>query len=149
MSAAMDNSDPRGTPTKVNGSRRGGRDEPTLLFPETPNQLPLNFSSNSFSDILPRNGISDLPTPGRFSSVDVSYMADDYTNFGDLPTPADRSESVASAVNINLGVESVFDGWEIGDRYQIERIIGRGSYGEVVQAIDLQFAILSYHVTVV
>lgn len=119
-----------------NGARRKARDEPSFFFPEVSSQTSTN-GSNSFSGSLPWNA-GDLPTPGRFSSVDMSYMNDDYTNFGDLPTPTDRAESVSSAVNLNLGVESIFDGWEIGDRYQIERIIGRGSYGEVVQAIDIQ-----------
>jgi hypothetical protein len=93
--------------------------------------------THSFSDNLTNScSYGDLPTPvsGGFSSV--AYANDDFTNFGDLPTPADRSESVSSV--ILGGVESVFDGWNIADRYQIERIIGRGSYGEVVQAIDTQ-----------
>jgi hypothetical protein len=33
-----------------------------------------------------------------------------------------------------------FDKWDVGDRYQLRRILGRGSYGEVAQAIDLQVA---------
>lgn len=94
--------------------------------------------THSFPDNLTNScGYGDLPTPivsGVFSSV--AYTNEDFTNFGDLPTPADRSESVSSV--LLGGVESVFDGWNIADRYQIERIIGRGSYGEVVQAIDSQ-----------
>lgn len=93
--------------------------------------------THSFSENLTNScPYGDLPTPvsGGFSSV--AYANENFTNFGDLPTPADRSESVSSV--ILGGVESVFDGWDIADRYQIERIIGRGSYGEVVQAIDAQ-----------
>ncbi|KAL3817579.1 hypothetical protein ACHAXA_010598 [Cyclostephanos tholiformis] len=39
-----------------------------------------------------------------------------------------------------------FDKWNVGDRYQLKRILGRGSYGVVAQAIDLQ-AVASHQKT--
>ena len=31
-----------------------------------------------------------------------------------------------------------FEKWDVGKRYQLERMLGRGSYGEVAQSVDLQ-----------
>ncbi|KAL7535773.1 hypothetical protein ACHAXR_008376 [Thalassiosira sp. AJA248-18] len=33
--------------------------------------------------------------------------------------------------------KSDFDRWDVGDRYQLKRMLGCGSYGEVAQAVDL------------
>lgn len=90
--------------------------------------------------------ISDIPTPKQFNSINninsinsINNNNEEITNFGDLPTPADRSDSVTSLLNSqSIGIDSIFNGWDLGEKYQIERIIGRGSYGEVVQAVDIK-----------
>jgi hypothetical protein len=100
----------------------------------TPPPIAANEKNFKRSVSSSSSGIGDAVTP-IFSNFDV----DDAMNFGDLPTPADRSDSVASIFNPPPpGLSSIYDKWELPDDYQIERIIGRGSYGEVVQALDLR-----------
>ena len=48
-------------------------------------------------------------------------------------TPAPKAESSESRV---LSMTEDFSEWAVGDRYELIRILGRGSYGEVAQAVD-------------
>lgn len=48
-------------------------------------------------------------------------------------TPAPKTDSAGSRV---LSMTEDFSEWAVGDRYEMIRILGRGSYGEVAQAVD-------------
>jgi Protein kinase domain len=48
------------------------------------------------------------------------------------PTPADRKKPSTSK-----SLPEDFSDWAVGDRYKLIRMLGRGSYGEVAQALDL------------
>lgn len=37
-----------------------------------------------------------------------------------------------------LPLQEDFSDWAVGDRYEMVRLLGRGSYGEVAQALDLR-----------
>eukprot|EP00607_Mallomonas_marina_P001977 CAMPEP_0182427044 /NCGR_PEP_ID=MMETSP1167-20130531/13545_1 /TAXON_ID=2988 /ORGANISM="Mallomonas Sp, Strain CCMP3275" /LENGTH=562 /DNA_ID=CAMNT_0024608865 /DNA_START=90 /DNA_END=1778 /DNA_ORIENTATION=+ len=72
-----------------------------------------------------------------FSSSDIS--------FGDLPTPRPTSGDF-DGLNRSLSEQRIaqdekneyeyFEDWEVGSRYKLFRILGHGSYGEVVEGFD-------------
>eukprot|EP00602_Paraphysomonas_sp_CaronLab_P006898 CAMPEP_0185023074 /NCGR_PEP_ID=MMETSP1103-20130426/5774_1 /TAXON_ID=36769 /ORGANISM="Paraphysomonas bandaiensis, Strain Caron Lab Isolate" /LENGTH=544 /DNA_ID=CAMNT_0027555491 /DNA_START=52 /DNA_END=1686 /DNA_ORIENTATION=- len=78
------------------------------------------------------SGMSGFTTPFHYSND----MNDGSMCFGDLPTPADRSDSAASVFDPPPPPGVQLNGWDIDDHYTIKRVIGRGSYGEVSQALD-------------
>jgi hypothetical protein len=56
----------------------------------------------------------------------------------DVATPKPPPTAAASAATAAPTVlPDDFSNWAVGDRYQLIRILGRGSYGEVAQAIDV------------
>jgi Protein kinase domain len=53
---------------------------------------------------------------------------------GVTPAPNKSDASASSARALSLSED--FSEWAVGDRYEMIRILGRGSYGEVAQAVD-------------
>lgn len=78
------------------------------------------------------SGISGIMSPSAFSARAYSDM----NEFGDLPTPTDRPDSAASIFFPPHPGMDLFETWDIKGKYIPQRIIGKGSYGEVVQGID-------------
>lgn len=50
-------------------------------------------------------------------------------------TPAPKRADISSSGRV-LHMSEDFSEWAVGDRYEMVRILGRGSYGEVAQAVD-------------
>jgi Protein kinase domain len=51
-------------------------------------------------------------------------------------TPAPNKSDASAGSTRGLSLSEDFSEWAVGDRYEMIRILGRGSYGEVAQAVD-------------
>lgn len=107
-----------------------------------------NKISTSAATIVRSNDVSDLPTPPLEWDNETNTQA-----INDIQTPyfnttTDEGEGSGSYMNDNNGnnnykrtsssnnTYSPYESWLVGDHYQLVRILGKGSYGEVVEAID-------------
>jgi hypothetical protein len=118
-----------------------------------PNCLGLSLSFDMLSDGLIGPPTLPCATPllsPMFTAGGHMVNADRLTQVGPL-TPALETPAAAAATPLPprtadatpkpshpLPLPEDFSNWSVGDRYQLVRILGRGSYGEVAQAIDVR-----------
>lgn len=91
-------------------------------------------ASGSRNNVSRRNRVTRTPSSGDASGVQFLPSVDDQTKNTKYASTPKEKENVG--VNKSFYLSS-FDTWNLDPQeYQIVRILGKGSYGEVVEAID-------------
>jgi hypothetical protein len=154
------------SPSDLSSSSRGARDGSmspinTGFVPEVPPAPPSTPASQVQT---PSNRFDGLSTPLPYESLKNAYYLEQQQQLADgavtpapprtttrtaAPTPkaeAGTAEPTSTTARPKQQSQSQqqtpliddFTEWAVGKRYQLLRILGRGSYGQVAQAVDLQ-----------
>lgn len=125
----------------ASGDRRGAMSPiPTMYsqgVPPAPPSTPAT-QTNTFSwDLGPAT-----PLPFQAEVLNATKLEKQHLMTEGAATPAPTRTPAASQASTAettkpAALPEDFSEWAVGDRYQMMRILGRGSYGEVAQALDL------------
>jgi hypothetical protein len=99
------------------------------LFPPAPPSTPASFAS-----VFSFEGAA-TPLPMQSSVRNAAQLEQQQLLAEGAATPAPTKSSSSSSSKGGALPED-FSDWAVGDRYELIRILGRGSYGEVAQAVD-------------
>ncbi|CAB9517063.1 Mitogen-activated protein kinase HOG1 (Fragment) [Seminavis robusta] len=100
---------------------------------EVPPAPPSTPASNQNTASLLDPGLA-TPLPIRDSVLNAFQLERQQMLSEGGITPAPKSDSSVGARPVSLTED--FSEWAVGDRYEMIRILGKGSYGEVAQAVD-------------
>jgi hypothetical protein len=99
------------------------------LFPPAPPSTPASFAS-----VFSFEGAA-TPLPMQSSVRNAAQLEHQQLLAEGAATPAPTKPAAANSSKGGALPED-FSDWAVGDRYELIRILGRGSYGEVAQAVD-------------
>jgi hypothetical protein len=101
------------------------------LFPPAPPSTPASFAS-----VFSFDGAA-TPLPMQSSVRNAAQLEQQQLLAEGAATPAPTKPAASNGTSSKGGaLPEDFSDWAVGDRYELIRILGRGSYGEVAQAVD-------------
>ncbi len=121
-------------------SRRDGSNSPgTPYVPEVP-PAPPSTPASDFKSVLSSSQLDGMSSPLPYAAVMNAAQLERQQQFAEgaaTPAPTKRATNRTEAYESSRSLIDDFTGWVVGDRYKLVRMLGRGSYGEVAQALDL------------
>jgi hypothetical protein len=129
------------SPSDLSSSSRGGRGRDSSMSPVTPYvpEVPPAPPSTPASDFqsIPSNRFDGISTPLPYSAFqNADQLLEQQQLAEGAVTPAPTKRDVPKNPQQQT-LSDDFSEWAVSDRYQLLRMLGRGSYGEVAQALDL------------
>lgn len=109
--------------------------------PPAPPSTPASTTSNNVWDFGASMTPAGLMTPLSMQPAvaNASQLEQQQLLMEGAATPAPtRGDKSATAKAPHTVLSDDFSDWAVGERYEMVRVLGRGSYGEVAQAIDLR-----------
>jgi len=107
--------------------------------PPAPPSTPASTSNvwDFGSSMMPAGLMTPLPVQPAVANTSQLEMQQLLMEGAATPAP-NRGDDTGPAASNHTVLSEDFSDWAVGDRYEMVRVLGRGSYGEVAQAIDLK-----------
>ena len=128
------------SPSDLSASSRSGRDASlspvTPFVPEVP-PAPPSTPASDYRATISSSRFEGLSTPLPYSAVKNADKLEQQQLLSEGAVTPAPTKPEKPPKQKQQALTDDFSEWAVGDRYQLLRMLGRGSYGEVAQALDL------------